>query len=113
MKKTFLSACSALLAVMSGQAIACSCGEVDIRDVFEESEDIVVARVTDIVQLQQAQSPSSEAPTALPVSDIWLIFGGEPYELSLCSRSSPLDVRGADDLELRNLLKRQATQDEP
>lgn len=171
MKKSFLSVCCTLLAVVSGQAVACSCTKVEISDVIEESKDIVVARVVDAVQssaagdvsgryvveqasfevietikgskrvgqkiqtrseigpgpcgisarnepmwLEQAQSPPSDAPKAFPVSDTWLIFGRdeEPYELSLCSRSSPLNVRGAEDLELvRNLLKQRARQDEP
>lgn len=171
MKKSFLAVCCTLLAVVSGQAVACSCGTVEISAVLEKSKDIVVARVIDVVQspaagdirggniverasfevietikgskrvgdkiqtrseigpgpcgisarnepmwLEQAESPSSDVPKAFPVSDTWLIFGGdeEPYELSLCSRSSPLNVRGAEDLELvRHLLKQRAQQDEP
>jgi hypothetical protein len=66
--------------------------------------------------LEQAQSQSSDLSQPFPVSDTWLIFGHdkEPYELSLCSRSSPLNVRGSEDLEfLRKLLERPSQRDEP
>jgi hypothetical protein len=39
--------------------------------------------------------------TAAVFSDEWLIYarGAEPYELSICSRSFPMDLRGGSDAE--------------
>jgi hypothetical protein len=61
-------------------------------------------------------APSSNVPKPFPISDIWLIFayGNEPYELSMCTRSSPMNVRGAGDLEIvRKLINRSQEQHEP
>jgi len=162
MKNALLPIFFVLPALVNGQAAACSCAKVEMGEVVEQSESIVVARVTDSAQspapggaggkyiverasfvvietikgskrigdkiktrsvigpgacgisarnkpmwLEQVQPQSSDLSQPFPVSGTWLIFGHdkEPYELSFCSRSSPLNVRGSEDLEvLRNLL---------
>jgi hypothetical protein len=61
------------------------------------------------IWLEEAAVPASDVPKAFPISETWLIFGygNEPYELSMCTRSSPMNVHGADDLEIvRKLIKR-------
>lgn len=46
--------------------------------------------------------------SAVVFSEEWLIYasGSEPYELSLCSRSGPLNLRGRDVKYLRKQLQR-------
>jgi hypothetical protein len=57
------------------------------------------------VWLEEIKAPGEPTKPA-SISKKWLIYGhgSEPYELSLCDRSSPLNVRGASDLKyLRTL----------
>jgi hypothetical protein len=56
-----------------------------------------------------AQKNPGSAPEPLKISRKWLIYayGNEPFELSRCTRSAPLNVGGGDDVKvLRALLKR-------
>jgi hypothetical protein len=49
--------------------------------------------------------------TSIQISDTWVVYGygTEPYELSFCSRSSPLNVNGARDLKvLRGVISQSA-----
>lgn len=68
------------------------------------------------IWLEEVSVPSSDVPKAFPISDTWLIFGydNEPYELSMCTRSSPMNLRGANDLEIvRKLINGSQEQHEP
>lgn len=56
-----------------------------------------------------AQKKAGAAPEPVKVSKEWLIYGygGEPFELSRCTRSAPLNAGGEDDVKaLRALAKR-------
>lgn len=56
-----------------------------------------------------AQKNPKSAPEALKISRKWLVFayGNEPFELSRCTRSAPLNVGGAEDVKLlRAMAKR-------
>ncbi len=50
MKNTLLSIFCVLFVLVNGESVACSCVKVEISEVLEQSENIVVARVTDTVQ---------------------------------------------------------------
>ena len=55
------------------------------------------------------QKNPKSAPEALKISKKWLIYayGNEPYELSRCTRSAPLNVGGAEDVKLlRDIARR-------
>ena len=64
-----------------------------------------------------ATRPSNEGPAVISAavfSEEWLIYarGDEPYELSNCSRSFPMDLRGGKDAEyIRNKLLQSADED--
>lgn len=63
--------------------------------------------------LEDASSTPSDAPKAVSISDTWLIYGygREPYELSACSRSLPIELVDKNELErLRQLVRKS---DEP
>ncbi len=56
-----------------------------------------------------AQKNPKSAPEPLKISRKWLVFayGNEPFELSRCTRSAPLNVGGAEDVKLlRAMAKR-------
>lgn len=56
-----------------------------------------------------AQKKPGAAPQPVKISRKWLVYayGNEPFELSRCTRSAPLDVGGAEDVKiLRALVKR-------
>ena len=55
-----------------------------------------------------AQKKAGAAPQPVKISRKWLIYayGNEPFELSRCTRSAPLNVGGTDDVKtLRALMK--------
>jgi hypothetical protein len=58
-----------------------------------------------------AQEKPGEPPKPVKVSREWLIYayGPEPYELSRCSRSAPLNAGGGEDVKLLRALAKRET----